>query len=164
MDHNKQKITVAYQEYSQALFKYCFFKVSDKEIASDLVQETFTRTWQYLVNGNTIENVRPFLYSTARHLIIDQYRRKKFLSLDNLMLEGFEPSMPTEQKLNTGVDVSQLMASVEQLPKLYSSIIIMRYHNDLSIKDIARIVNISENVVSVRIHRGLGKLKVLTTA
>ncbi len=163
MEQNNQKITSAYQEYSHALFKYCFFKVSDKEIANDLVQETFTRTWHYIVKGNDIENVRPFLYSTARHLIVDQYRKKKVVSLENLMAEGFEPSIHTEQRLYTTVDASRLMDSVEQLPKLYSVIILMRYRNDLSIKDIALSINKSENVVSVRIHRGLEKLKMLLT-
>jgi len=164
MEQNKQRLTNAYVEHSSALLRYCFFKVSNREKALDLVQETFTRTWQYLMNGNTIENIKPFLYTTARHLVIDEYRKKKVVSLDALTELGLEPKLHTEENFYASSDVSRVMECVNLLPETYSSIITMRYVKDLSVQDIARIVNKSENVVSVRIHRGLGKLRTLIPA
>lgn len=162
MEENKQKLTNVYEEYSDALFRYCFFKVSNREKALDLVQETFTRTWQYLQKGNLIENVKPFLYTTVRHLIVDEYRKKKILSLDTLMDQGLEPNINNiEEELYMSIDASSVMEYVYKLPEVYSSIIIMRYINDFSVQDIARIVNKSENVISVRIHRGMSKLRLL---
>ncbi len=54
MEHHTTQLTQAYEEYGDAIFRYCFYKISDREKALDFVQETFTRTWQNLVNGNEI--------------------------------------------------------------------------------------------------------------
>jgi RNA polymerase sigma-70 factor (ECF subfamily) len=161
MEKNKQNLSIAYEEHADALFRYCLFKISDREKALDLVQETFTRAWQYLVDGKEIENIKPFLYTTARHLVIDEYRKKKIVSLDDMIDQGAEPRVELEAKLFTSLDVARVMECVHKLPESYSSIIVMRYVNDLSVKDIAKVVNESENVVSVRIHRGLSKLRTL---
>ena len=161
MEQYKQKFTEAYGEYSDALFRYCFFKISDREKALDFVQETFTRTWQYLNKGNEIENMKTFLYTTARHIIIDEYRKKKTISLDNLMDQGMEPYIEIEEALYETLDIARVMGLLGTLPEKYSSILILRYVNDISVKEIAHIMNESENVISVRIHRGLSKLREL---
>lgn len=158
-----QQLTEAYREHSDAIFRYCLFKISDREKALDFVQETYARTWQYLLNGNQIDNIKTFLYTTARHIIIDEYRKKKTLSLDDLVEGGMEPFEEIEEALYTSFDTKRVMEFVQKLPESYSSVIVMRYVNDLSVKDIAEIVNESENVVSVRIHRGLSKLRELIT-
>ncbi len=159
MEQNEQQLTNAYNEHGDALFRFCLFKISNREKALDIVQETFTKVWQYLVNGHTIENIKPFLYTTARHLIIDEYRKKKIVSLDALIDLGLEPHTEIAEALYVSIDASRVMEYVQQLPEPYTSILIMRYVNDLSIQEIATILNESENVISVRIHRGLGKLK-----
>lgn len=164
MNQNYQILTQAYEEHGEALFRFCFFKVSNRDKAVDIVQETFTKVWQYLVNGNTIDDIKPFLYTTARHLVIDEYRKKKSVSLDALLDLGMEPSISIEEKIFTSDDASRAMECVNQLPEAYSSVIIMRYVNDFSVQDIARIVHKSENVISVRIHRGLSKLRLLMSA
>lgn len=155
----KQKLADAYNEYSDAIFRYCYFKISDREKALDFVQETYARTWQYIFNGNEIENIKTFLYTTARHIIIDEYRKKKAVSLDDLIEKGIEPYLEIEEALYLSLEVERVMEYVRELPESYSSILIMRYVNDLSVKEIASILNESENVISVRIHRGLNKLK-----
>lgn len=161
MEKQKQYLAQAYEEYSDAIFRYCLFKISDREKALDLVQETFARVWQYLMHGNEIDNIKTFLYTTARNLIIDEYRKKKTYSLDTLLDQGIEPHIDIEESLYTALDIARVMEFVQELPENYSSIIVMRYVNDLSVKEIAQIVNESENVVSVRIHRGLSKLRTL---
>lgn len=164
MGSHKQNIENAYKEHSDAIFRYCLFKLSDREKALDLVQDTFTRVWQYVQNGNEIKNMKTFLYTTARNLIIDEYRKKKSFSLDSLMEQGLDPEIEIEEALYTAFDVERVLNCVQQLPENYSSIIVMRYVNDLSVKEIAEIMNETENVVSVRIHRGINKLRTLVTS
>ena len=124
MEKNKQKFTEAYNEYSDAIFRYCLYKISDREKALDFVQETFVRTWQYIQKGNEVENMKTFLYTTARHIIIDEYRKKKTLSLDYLVSNGEEPYLEIEETLYTSIDSTRVMEHVLELPKSYSSIII----------------------------------------
>ncbi len=164
MEHYKQQLTEAYGLYSDAIFRYCYFRISDREKALDFVAETFTRMWQYLLKGNEIDNTKTFLYTVARHIIIDEYRKKKTISLDYLIEQGIEPYLETEEREYSPVEIERVMCHVHALPEKYSSIIILRYVNDLTIPEISEIVHESENVVSVRIHRGIDKLKKIVLA
>lgn len=88
MKDNSRKINKVFLEmydgFSDELFRFCLSKVRNRDESLDIVQETFVKTWDYLRNGKTIEMTRPFLYRTARNIIIDRSRKKKTLSLDTL--------------------------------------------------------------------------------
>ncbi len=155
----KARFAKVYEEYSKPLFKFCLYKLSNREKAIDLVSDTFLRTWQYLAQGNCIENEKSFLYTTARHLIIDEYRRKKNISLDLLISLGFETSYTDAQEIYNYLDGRIILKEVNKLPLSYSSVIMMRYVNDFSIGEISKILKSSENSISVKIHRGLSKLR-----
>lgn len=87
----KQKIeqegvlTIAHHDYERGMNSYAFFKVHNHAIGQDLVQDTFVKTWAYLVKGGKIDLMRPFLYHILNHLIIDKYRKHKTSSLDVLL-------------------------------------------------------------------------------
>jgi RNA polymerase sigma-70 factor (ECF subfamily) len=159
MEHLQKQVQEAYEEHADAIFRYCYFKLSDNEKAKDVVQDTFVRVWQYLSEGKNIDSIKPFLYTTARNLIIDEYRKKKSSSLDTLMEGGFEPGIDIRHELETRSDALQVIKSIQELPKSYSEILFMRYVDDLSVKEIAQTLGESENVISVRIYRGLAKLR-----
>jgi len=159
MEDLQKQVQEAYEEHADAIFRYCYFKLSDTEKAKDVVQDTFVRVWQYLLDGKDIDTMKPFLYTTARNLIIDEYRKKKSSSLDTLMDEGFEPGVDIRRELETHSDALQVIKSIQDLPKSYSEILFMRYVDDLSVKEIAETLGESENVISVRIYRGLAKLR-----
>jgi RNA polymerase sigma-70 factor (ECF subfamily) len=159
MEDLKKELNLMYDEHADVLFRYCYFKLSDREKAKDVVQDIFIKTWQYMAQGNTIEMAKPFLYTTARHLIIDEYRKKKSVSLETITEAGFEPTVEIQKGLEVQGDVSQIMKCVQSLPKQYHEVIMMRYVDDMSVKDIAKTLDETENVVSVRIYRALAKLR-----
>ena len=148
----------AYDEHADALFRHCLFKINDKELAKDIVQETFTKTWLYIVKKNKIENIKGFLYKTLNNLIVDEYRKKKILSLDELDDKGFDPRAD-DLLLGEEVDGKIAMGLLKYLSDQYREVIFLRFVNGLEIHEIADITGESENNVSVRIHRGLKKLK-----
>ena len=154
----QKQFIAAYDEFADSIFRHCYFRVSDREIAKDLAQETFTKTWDYLVRGGTIQNIKAFLYRTAHNLIIDHYRRKKTDSLDALMEDGFEPKDVGESPLQYS-ERKEVIAVLEQMDSEYRNVLTMRYLEELSPKEIAEITGEKENTISVRIHRGLKKLK-----
>ncbi|MBI2010808.1 MAG: RNA polymerase sigma factor [Candidatus Colwellbacteria bacterium] len=159
----REKFLEAYDAWADAIFRHCYFRVSDKELAKDLVQETYSRAWAYLADGGVVENFRAFLYRIANNLIIDNSRKKKALSLDALMDEGFAPAAnPTNSEAAImGHDALRLVRSLDEK---YREVIIMRYIDDLTPKEIAAVLEEKENVISVRLHRGLKKVKVLLEA
>src|SRR3989344_5285968 len=74
---NENKFIELYHEHAPKLFKYCYFRVHSKEDAEDLAGQVFMKTWDYLVQGNQIDNMRAFLYRSAHNLIIDFYKTSK---------------------------------------------------------------------------------------
>ncbi|MDP3958386.1 MAG: RNA polymerase sigma factor [bacterium] len=149
----------AYKEHADALFRHCFFKVSSREIALDLVQDVYTKTWNYLYEGGNVSNMRAFLYRTANNLIIDYYRKKKSVSLDEMYGEGFDPAYAPQSELVNRLDGERAIVYLQKIPEHYRDIVMMRYVDELSIKEIASILDETENNVSVRLHRALEKLK-----
>jgi len=156
----EQQFLKAFDEYADALFKHCFFRVSDREVARDLVQDAFARTWDHLAQGKEVRDYRAFLYRTAGNLIIDFYRKKKPLSLEE-MSDAEKNTLFYDERGEREVadDARRLLAAVRTLPEPYRVAVTMRYIDDLSPKEIAEALGEKENAVSVRIHRGVEKLR-----
>ena len=158
-EQKPENFLTAYEEYSDALFRHCYFRLYDRALAKDLVQEVFCKTWVYIADGKKINNLRAFLYKVANNMIVDEIRKKKSLSLEGLMEEGFSPKdekTPDMEELITGQEV---IKTLELLEEPYRTAVTMRFVDDLSPSEIAGILDISESNVSVRIHRGIKQLK-----
>lgn len=156
----------AFETYADDLFRHGLFRLSDRERARDLVQDTFMKTWEYVRAGNVVHTYRPFLYRTLNNLIVDEYRKKKTASLD-AMLEADDVDEGMFEDLKTGsldalvseLDARRLVSLLPRMPEKYRSVISLRYLDELKPKEIAQVLGESENVVSVRIHRGLAWLR-----
>jgi RNA polymerase sigma-70 factor (ECF subfamily) len=164
-DH-EARFLKAFEDFNDALFRHALLRISNREKAIDLVHDTFTKVWSYLRNGYEIDNFRPFLYKVLNNLIIDEYRRKKEASLDALLaLEGVdegsfdELSESTAEALAATIDGKKAFELLEQLPDQYKEVIILRFVDQLGPREISKLIEETENVVSVRIHRGLKTLR-----
>lgn len=149
----------AYNAYNDAIFRYCLFETSNRDVALDLTQDTFIKVWQYLSQGNQIENMRAFLYRVAGNLVIDYRRKKKATSLDALLDDGYDIGHDEKTKTIDSIDGRKILDLLQEIPEKYRDVIIMRFVEDLSIKEIASVTGETENNISVRIHRGLEKVK-----
>ena len=164
MDQQQQFLD-AFEEYNDALFRHAFFRVRSREIALDLVQDTYVKAWDYLVRGNTIEQFKPFLYRTLNNLIIDEYRKKRTESLDEILgedvSEGIFEDLKTDGRevVEVAFDAELLAQELTYLPDQYREVVVMRYIDSLMPQEIAEVTGESVNVISVRIHRGLAWLK-----
>lgn len=156
----------AFEEYSDALFRHATIRISDRERAIDLVHDTFTKVWTYVRNGHEIESYRPFLYKVLNNLIIDEYRKQKEASLDALLeRDGVDEGSfaelreSTVEALAATIDGKQALDLIATLPDVYREVLILRFVDGLGPREISVLIEESENVVSVRIHRGLKQLR-----
>src|SRR5687768_7540986 len=78
----------AYQDYRELLRRHAHFKIGDPALAEDLVQTTFLKTWHYLLKGGKIKAMKSFLYHILNNLVVDEYRKKRTVSLDMLEEKG----------------------------------------------------------------------------
>lgn len=162
----EERFLGAFEEFSDALFRHATLRISDREKAIDLVHDTYTKVWSYVRSGHEIEQFRPFLYKVLNNLIIDEYRKRKEASLDALMeREGVdegsfeELSESTAESLAATIDGRKAFEVLETLPDVYREVIILRFVDGLGPKEISELIEESENVVSVRVHRGLKLLR-----
>ena len=161
-EKKNMKFLKAYDEFSDAIYRHCYFRISNHEQALDLMQETFIRAWKYTSKGNEIKNIKPFLYRTANNLVIDYYRKKKEVSLDNMLDLGMEPAVSDEKnKIYSTAESKNISKLLDQLDEKHREVIVLKFIDDLSPKDIAKLTGETDNVISVRIHRGIKKLKEL---
>lgn len=150
-----------YEEYADAIFRFCLTKTKNRDIAIDITQDTFTKTWEYLANGKQVEQIRPFLYRVARNLIIDLSRKKTTLSLDTYLEDGGDIKETNPDQFGLAFDVDRVLKLVDSLDPKYSEPLVLRYVEDLSLSEIANILGVSENVVSVRLHRAIKQVQAL---
>ncbi|MEO5635179.1 MAG: sigma-70 family RNA polymerase sigma factor [Candidatus Paceibacterota bacterium] len=157
-------LTQAYKDYRKPLLARAMFKVSDPVICEELVQDTFMKVWAYLAKGGEVATMRAFLYHVLNNLIVDQYRKHKTVSLDNLLEKGYEPSesnsaTSSADRMIDSIDGKAVLPLIEQLPKKYQNVMIMRYTQDLSLEEMSKITGESKQTIAVQAHRGLEKLK-----
>lgn len=157
----EEEFNKAFALYSDALFRHSLFRVSDRQVAIDLVQDAFTKTWMQIAKGETIERFQPYLYHVLNNLIIDYYRKKKSVSLDALAEDGFDPAMSGDEDIVEEAEQHHMMKFFDQLPERDREVVVMRYIDGLQVKQIASVLNETENGVSVRLHRAVKKLKSL---
>ncbi len=158
-ESREEQFTQAFHQYSDALFRHSYFRVSDREVSIDLVHDAFSKTWVQVTRGENIENFQAYLYHVLNNLIVDYYRKKKSLSLDTMAEDGFDPIGTGSSEVFAHAEHGELMRHLEQLSQGDRDVIVMRYIDGLQVKQIASVLGEQENSVSVRLHRAVKKLK-----
>lgn len=157
----KIKITIekeflqAYETYHNAIFRHCFFRIFDRELAKDLTQETFIKFWDYLRKDNEVKSVQAFLYKIATNIIIDYKRKKREQSLEAMEEGGFQPSDHRDEIeiAHARLTVETLMQVLDTLEEIYREPFLLRFIEGLKPKEIAEVLGEDVNVISVRITR-----------
>src|SRR5262245_58562588 len=142
MDHgnDKERLFIAiYDDLSPAIFKHCFFRLSNRERALELTQEVFMRLWEKLSANETISSPSALLYTLSRNLIIDEYRRKKAVSLDQLQDSGFDAPTEDDERITRAAEVSVMLKAIQAIPEKYREVLILRYVDGLTPSEIGKI-------------------------
>ena len=157
----KDALLKAYESHAEAIYRHCYFRVFRKELAEELMQETFMKTWSYLADGKEIDNIRAFLYKVATNLIIDESRKRKEESLDALLeaKPALEPASSDHLRAERELALKEVLATFGQVNEETREILTLRYVDDLDPKDISEILGITANHVSVKINRALEEVK-----
>jgi len=157
----EQQFIDAYNTYADLIFRHCALRIGNRETGKDVMQEAFLKTWEYLVKGKQVDNLKAFLYKTANNLLVDYARRKKRRTEDSLeaMQEEAGFDLPDEEP-GPGHRYAQreVLETVQKIEEPYRTAVIMRYVDGLPPREIAELLHVSSNVASVHVHRGLEQL------
>jgi len=156
--------------YQHRLLRYLLFLTSSRELAEDLFQEVWMRV---LVRGAQFNGKARFdtwLFTIARNLVIDYRRKRTLASLDELF-EGaneddrpmsFEvsDSQPTPfEKFASLEDRQRVAEALLQVDTLYREVLVLRFHEELSLQEIATVTRAPLSTVKSRLYRGLAAIK-----
>lgn len=125
------------EEQYDKIYRYCYFKLHSRELAEDVTQETFLR---YLEHYNCITTVSALkcLYTIARNLCVDEYRKPKMESINEFILENTDNTM--EEKLITDLTVR---AALSRLAPDEQELLLLRYANEVPVLVLGKIYGIS---------------------
>ena len=157
----QRKFSKLYDKYIEKIYRFVFIKVGSQEITEDLCSEVFVRTWNAYRNGQKIENPQAFLYKTARNLVVDYYRKKgraKVISAD-IYPEINDPKVDLEKDAVLKSDFDMARKALANLKPKYQEVIIWRYIDEFSVREIAEILNKPKGAVRVTLHRALKTLR-----
>lgn len=155
----EQEFLKVYEKEADAIYRYCYFRVYQQEKGRDFMQEAFTKAWQYLCEGNDVKNIRALVYKIANNLIIDYVRKKKEASLEAMQEAGFAPGAHMHEMSDNYLDAKVAVEKLQLIEPEYREVVYMRYIENLTPREIAKILGEKVNIISVRIHRGIKKLK-----
>ena len=159
----KKEFGQTYNQSVDKIYRFVLIKVNSKEIAEDLTAETFTKVWRAFElseqNQEPILNLQSFCYRTARNLVTDYYRTKGRTNLVSLEMVELAIDSEIEKEAIISSDLEGVFKAMAGLKDEEQDLIIWRYLDELSIPEIAELIEKSETATRVAIHRALSSLK-----
>ena len=152
--------------YQHRLLRYLIFLTGRREVAEDLFQETWMRVLLRGAQYNGKARFDTWLFTIARNLVIDLSRKRTMASLDE-MSEGeddrpFEVAIdgpsPLEQ-FRSREDSAEVAEVLLKLEPNYREVLVLRFHEEMSLDEIAKMTKAPLSTVKSRLYRGLAALK-----
>jgi RNA polymerase sigma-70 factor, ECF subfamily len=156
--------------YQHRLLRYLLYLTSNREMAEDLFQEVWMRV---LVRGAQFNGQARFdtwLFTIARNLVIDQRRKRTMSSLDELFEGHNDDDRPMTYEVANGEptpfdrfsnleDRQQIASALLQLDTLHREVLVLRFHEELSLEEISKVTRAPLSTVKSRLYRGLAAIK-----
>ena len=144
------------QQYDK-LLRYCYMKLRDRTLAEDVTQETFISFFESK-DYHSIGKEMAYLYTIARNLCIDYFRKQKEELIEDLPTKIQE--MPdSSDKVESIVDQLSIEQALDHLTDDEREAVVLRFSGELSVEDIAKTMGISRFAVRRRISSALEKLR-----
>jgi RNA polymerase sigma-70 factor (ECF subfamily) len=153
--------------YQHRLLRYLLFLTGKREVAEDLFQETWMRVLLRGAQYNGKARFDTWLFTIARNLVIDLSRKRQMASLDE-MSEAGEDERPFEVAIEgpspldqfaTREDRAEVAEVLLKLEPNYREVLVLRFHEEMSLEEIASFTRAPLSTVKSRLYRGLAALK-----
>lgn len=138
------------------LYRYAYWLCREKQVAEDLVQETFLRAWRALDSLKDEKAAKSWLITILRRENARRFERKRFD-----MGEFDEANITDTHSLSNEQDMENqwLREKIAQLPVEYSEPLVLQVLGGFSGEDIAKILKLNKNTVMTRLFRARNQLK-----
>jgi len=156
--------------YQHRLLRYLLFLTGNREMAEDLFQDVWMRVLTRGGQFNGKARFETWLFTIARNLLIDHRRKRTMSSLDELFESGSDDDKPMAfevadhqptpfDSFSSIEDREHVAAALLQLDTLYREVLVLRFHEELTLEEIARVTRAPLSTVKSRLYRGLAAIK-----
>jgi RNA polymerase sigma-70 factor (ECF subfamily) len=158
------------QRFQHRLLRYLLYLTNDRTLAEDIFQEVWMRV---LVRGGQYNGKARFdtwLFTIARNLVIDFRRKRTMASLDELFEGSGEDDRPMAHEFADdspspfehfvcGEDRAKIAEALLTLDPIHREVLTLRFHEELSLEEIAAVTRANLSTVKSRLYRGLASLR-----
>jgi len=153
--------------HMKPVYNFLFRLTRNSPSAEDLAQETFFKAWKNLRRFDQDKNFRVWLFSIARYTAYDYLRKKKavpFAFFEDDEGNSWIKNVPDDKDLPSEIvlkidSAKQLGKKLKKIPGNYQIILLMRYKDDFSLQEIAKILRKPYNTIKSQHRRGLWSLR-----
>lgn len=155
---NLEHFGLLFDAFHQKIYRFVYFRTHHKETAEDITSQIFTKALERITTFNPSKGgFATWLYQIARNSIIDFYRsRKETENIDDAW--DIADNTSIERDVDTRQQLEKVRSYLQTLPAQQRDIVLMRVWDDLSHKEIASVLGISEASVKMTFSRVLAKL------
>lgn len=160
---NSSLVEIIYERYADKIYRKCYSFVKDNATAEDLTHDIFIKVYMNLSSFKQRSKFSTWLYSITYNFCIDYLRKKK---KEQIVYIEDQKELVGDMEVENASDLQHIAAGrlvklLERVKAEDKMILLMKYKDNMSIKDIQRIFDISESAVKMRIKRAKAKVKTL---
>lgn len=150
------RFTTLVNTFSADLYRYAYWLCMDRNVAEDLVQETFARAWRFLDNLREERAAKSWLTTTLRRENARRFERGTPPVVQGLDLERFGEKAPA---YDTSTEAFVLRRALAELPAAYREPLLLQVIEGLSCDEIAHVLGITRAAVMTRLFRARRTLR-----
>ncbi len=164
---DENSLSILINRHQSKIYGFIYSKLSDRDIADDIFQDTFIKVIKTLKSNSYNEEGKflPWVMRISHNLIIDYYRKNKKMPMfreseDFSIFSIMSDNVPNiESQLITSQVESDLRKLIEELPEDQKEVLVMRMYQDLSFKEISELTGVSINTALGRMRYAIMNLR-----
>jgi len=156
------RMGLLYERHHRALYGFLFYMTGQRESSEDMVQNVFYRMLKYRHTFSGEGEFRTWMYHLARNVLKDQVKKTKKTGHQVEISEWEERiggGTPADKEFHRRQEMKALQHAMSQLNAESREVLVLSRYQELKYGEIARILDISEGAVKLRVHRAIGQLK-----
>ncbi|RMD52150.1 RNA polymerase sigma factor [Candidatus Parcubacteria bacterium] len=147
-----------YEFFVPRIRRYISFRVADVAVAEELTAEVFLRGWEY-ATASLVKNPGALFYRIAKNVIADFYRKRKAEVDIEEVAEPESKEEPVSETMVLQAEQANLLANLKELKEEYRDVLVMKYLDEMSVAEIAEVLEKTKNNVRVLLHRAKKALR-----
>lgn len=146
--------------YHRPLFVYAMSLTNDHDMAEDIVQEVFLKTWEFRTRLKTERNIKSFLYKITHNEFVNLYRKHQIVSeLERTYIEALDEAVDDSNAELLKRKIALLAEGIDHLPSKCKEVFLLSKQDGLTNIEISEYLNISSKTVEGHLTKAYSLLR-----